>query len=124
MSWIKSRGKIVNILYCFIFLQNHCEPLVEHLDHEAMYLLIEKKVFKSKRMFRGCQIIKRNIERGKNAEKRWGNKYIQDIYYFYANDSCYIKRAIDKQIKYHMPTRKKFDAYKEEMLFSVVYKPL
>ena len=42
VSWIKSRGKKINILHCFVFLQNHCEAVVEELDREAMYLLIEK----------------------------------------------------------------------------------
>ena len=42
VSWIKSRGKKINILHYFVFPQKHCQPVVEHLDREAMYILIEK----------------------------------------------------------------------------------
>ena len=42
VSWIKSRGKKINILHCFVFLQKHCQPVVEYLDQEAMYLLLKK----------------------------------------------------------------------------------
>ena len=48
VSWIKSRGKKINILHCFVFLQNHCVPVVEHLDREAMYILIGKMSLKVK----------------------------------------------------------------------------
>ena len=28
VSWIKSRGTKINILHCFVFLQNHCKNVV------------------------------------------------------------------------------------------------
>ena len=63
VSWIKSRGKKINILHCFVFLQNHCKPVVEYLDREAMYFLLEKICLIVQECLEG-QIIKRNIKRG------------------------------------------------------------
>ena len=85
-----------------------------------MYFLLEKMCLKVKECLEG-QIIKRTIKRGKSSD-RWGNEDHQDIYYFDANDRCYIRRANKKQIKFPIRTRKIFEGYEDEMWSDTVYK--
>ena len=110
----------MNILHCFVFIQNHCPKVVEHLDRDSMYLLLDKMSLKVQECLDG-QILKRNIAKKNNANK-WGNKDFQDFYYFDAQDRCYIKRANKYQIKFPLPSKKNFDKYEEAMWSRKIYK--
>ena len=119
VSWIKSRGKKINVLHCFIFLRIYCPKVIEHLDIFSIYHLMDKMSLKVREAL-GGQLLKRNFAMEKNSNK-WGNKDFQDFYYFDAEDRCFIKRANKYQVKFPLPSKKNFDKYEEAMWSRKVY---
>ena len=82
--FIKSRGKEINMLQCFIFLKNHCINVVRQLDKITIQTLLDCMCRKVHECLTGLKL-PRPMVGGKNS-KKWDDPKIQDLHYYDRND--------------------------------------
>ena len=114
--FIKSRDRDINLLQCFIFLQNYCIQVCHTFDRNYMETLIDCIFRKVHECVTGL-MLQRPMNGGKNS-KKWDNKKIQDLFFYDSNDRFVgVKRALYGQQRYPLKLIKKLLITKEDYGF-------
>ena len=117
-QFIKSRGKEINHLQCFIFLQNHCKNVVYQLDRASIISLMDFMCRKVYECLTGL-MLPRPMKGGRNSNK-WDNPKIQDLHYYDKNMKLIgIRRATQGQQKYPLKSIHDFWDYEVEIYDSI-----
>ena len=117
-QYIKSRGKEINYLQCFIFLQNHCRNVVDQLTRDLIRSLMDCMCRKVYECLTGL-MLPRPMKGGRHS-KKWDDPKIQDLHYYDKNMKLIgIRRATQGQQKYPLKSIHDFWDYEVEMYESL-----